>query len=94
GPSARQREGGDGPCSVEFERDLIRERIKSGIATAKARGKQLGRRLGQRPSDRKAAKVLELARAGVSYRRIARQCPLAGVDRASRAWRQPRWRST
>ena len=28
---------------AEFERDLIRERIKSGIAAAKARGKRLGR---------------------------------------------------
>jgi Resolvase, N terminal domain len=27
---------------AEFERDLIRERIKSGIAAAKARGKRLG----------------------------------------------------
>ena len=62
---------------VEFERDLIRERIKSGIAAAKARGKQLGRQPGQRPSDRKAAKVLELANAGLSYWRIARQIGLS-----------------
>src|SRR5437016_9591811 len=34
---------------AEFERDLIRERIKSGIAAAKARGKRLGRQPGQRP---------------------------------------------
>jgi putative DNA-invertase from lambdoid prophage Rac len=46
---------------AEFERDLIRERIKSGIAAAKARGKRLGRQSGQRPSDRKAKKVLKLA---------------------------------
>lgn len=49
---------------AEFERDLIRERTKSGIAAAKARGMRLRRQPGQRPSDRKAAKVLELARAG------------------------------
>ena len=54
---------------AEFERDLIRERIKSGIA-AKARGKRLGRQPGQRPSDRKATKVLKLAEAGLSYRLI------------------------
>ena len=54
---------------AEFERDLTRERIKSGIANAKARGKKLGRQEGQRPSDRKAAKVIGLAEAGMSYRR-------------------------
>jgi Resolvase, N terminal domain len=32
---------------AEFERDLIRERIKSGIAAAKARRKRLGRQPGQ-----------------------------------------------
>jgi putative DNA-invertase from lambdoid prophage Rac len=46
---------------AEFERDLIRGRIKSGIAAAEARGKQLGRQPGQRPSDRKAAMVIKLA---------------------------------
>ena len=43
---------------------------------AKARGKKLGRQPGQRPSDRKAAKVLALARGGASYRQIARQVGL------------------
>jgi putative DNA-invertase from lambdoid prophage Rac len=62
---------------AEFERELIRERIKSGIAAAKARGKTLGRQPGQRPSDRKAATVLALAMAGVSYRRIGRQVGLS-----------------
>jgi putative DNA-invertase from lambdoid prophage Rac len=32
---------------AEFERDLIRERVKSGLATAKAKGVALGRQLGQ-----------------------------------------------
>ena len=57
---------------AEFERDLIRERIKSGIAAAKARGKP-----GQRPSDRKAKKVLKLAEAGLSYRLIGRHVGLS-----------------
>jgi putative DNA-invertase from lambdoid prophage Rac len=48
---------------AEFERDLIRERIKSGIAAAEARGRCLGRQPGQCPSDRKATKVLKLAEA-------------------------------
>jgi putative DNA-invertase from lambdoid prophage Rac len=62
---------------AEFERDLTRERIKSGIANAKARGKKLGRQEGQRPSDRKAAKVIGLAEAGMSYRLIGRQVGLS-----------------
>ena len=62
---------------AEFERDLIRERIKSGIAAAKARGKRLGRQRGQRPSDRKVTKVLKLADAGLSYRLIGRHVGLS-----------------
>src|SRR5262249_59056139 len=57
---------------AEFERDLIRERVKSGLAAAKARGVKLGRQLGQRPSDKKAKKVLTLHEEGLSYRLIAR----------------------
>jgi putative DNA-invertase from lambdoid prophage Rac len=37
---------------AEFERDLIKERVKSGLAAAKARGVTLGRQVGQRPSDK------------------------------------------
>jgi putative DNA-invertase from lambdoid prophage Rac len=62
---------------AEFERDLIRGRIKSGIAAAKARGKRLGRQPGQRPADRKATKVLKLAEAGLSYRLIGRHVGLS-----------------
>lgn len=52
---------------AEFERDLLRERVRSGLAAAKARGKKLGRQPGQRPkSDRLAPKVLALAAAGRS----------------------------
>jgi Resolvase, N terminal domain len=58
---------------AEFERDLIRERVKSGIAAAKASGKKLGRQPGQRPSDRKAAKVAALSEEGLSLRLIGRQ---------------------
>jgi Resolvase, N terminal domain len=44
---------------AEFERDLLRERVRSGLAAARARGKMLGRQLGQRlKSDRLAPKVL------------------------------------
>jgi putative DNA-invertase from lambdoid prophage Rac len=57
---------------AEFERDLIRERVKSGLAAARARGVQLGRREGQRPSDKKAKKVLAQHAEGLSYRLIGR----------------------
>src|SRR5215470_6348524 len=62
---------------AEFERDLIRERVKSGLAAAKARGVSLGRQEGQRPSDKLAKKVLELHRRGLSYRLIARDVGLS-----------------
>jgi DNA invertase Pin-like site-specific DNA recombinase len=51
---------------AEFERDLIKERVKSGLAAAKARGVCLGRQVGQRPSDKKAKKVLQLHKEGLS----------------------------
>ncbi|NCO16906.1 MAG: recombinase family protein [Alphaproteobacteria bacterium] len=58
---------------AEFERDLIRERVKSGLASARARGKTLGRQPGQRPkSDRLGPQVVALVAAGRSYRWIAR----------------------
>src|SRR5262245_21257712 len=38
---------------AEFERALIRERVRSGLASARARGVKLGRQVGQRPSDKK-----------------------------------------
>jgi DNA invertase Pin-like site-specific DNA recombinase len=63
------------PC--EFERDLIRERVRSGLTSAKARGVKLGRQLGQRPSDKKVKKVLALHEEGLSYRLIGRNVGLS-----------------
>jgi putative DNA-invertase from lambdoid prophage Rac len=68
---------------AEFERDLIRDRIKSGMARAKAAietnghfvtkdgktRKSIGRQAGERPSDKKVGKVLELHKEGLSYRK-------------------------
>ena len=62
---------------AEFERDLIRERVKSGLAAASDRGVKLGRQTGQRPSDKKAKRVLELHRGGLSYRLIGRNLGLS-----------------
>ena len=58
---------------AEFERDLLRERVRSGVKAAQARGVVFGRRLGQRvKSDKLAPKVLELVASGHSYRQIGR----------------------
>ena len=62
---------------AEFERDLIRERVKSGLAAARDRGVKLGRQPGQRPSEKKAKRVLDLHRDGLSYRLIGRNLGLS-----------------
>ena len=62
---------------AEFERDLIRDRVKLGLAAARARGVKLGRQLGHRPSDKKAKKVLFLHKEGLSYRLIGRNLKLS-----------------
>ncbi len=62
---------------AEFERDLMRERIRSGIAVAHARRVKSGRRPGQRiKADRLAPKVLQLVSEGRSYRSIAKELHL------------------
>jgi putative DNA-invertase from lambdoid prophage Rac len=76
---------------AEFERDLIRERVKSGLARAKAvierdghfitKGgkmrKKLGRKAGYRPSEKHVGKVIELHQEGLSYRLIGRNLGLS-----------------
>jgi len=63
---------------AEFERDLLRERVRSGIAAAKARGVVFGRQAGQNvKADRLAPKVLALVKAGHSYRDIAQRVKLS-----------------
>ncbi len=54
---------------AEFERELIRERVRSGMAAARARGARIGRP--RKPVD--ADKVAELRAQGASWRAIARQ---------------------
>jgi len=62
---------------AEFERDLIRDKVKSGLAAARARGVKLGRQHGQRPSDKKAKRVLAMRKEGLSYRLIGRNVGLS-----------------
>jgi DNA invertase Pin-like site-specific DNA recombinase len=54
---------------AEFERELIRDRVKSGIAAARSRGKRLGRpRVGV-----DAARIAALRTSGLSWPQIARE---------------------
>jgi DNA invertase Pin-like site-specific DNA recombinase len=63
---------------AEFERDLLRERVRSGIAAARTRGVVFGRRPGQRiKADRYAPKVLKLVGEGQSYREISHRLGLS-----------------
>lgn len=63
---------------AEFERDLLRERIRSGIAAAKAKGRILGRQKGDYiKSGRLAPKVLRMVEEGHSYRAIAKALKLS-----------------
>lgn len=63
---------------AEFERDLLKERVRSGLAIAQAKGKRLGRQAGDRPkSDKLAPTVLKLISEGTSYRKIATKLRLS-----------------
>jgi DNA invertase Pin-like site-specific DNA recombinase len=64
---------------AEFERDLIRERIKSGMAAVRARGVRLGRQPGQTTVkvQCKVSQVLILSDEGLSYRTIAKRLKLS-----------------
>ena len=54
---------------AEFERELIRDRVRSGMAAARARGARIGRPRKFVDSD----KIAELRAQGTSWRAIARQ---------------------
>ena len=54
---------------AEFERELIRDRVRSGLASAKARGKRLGRPASY--NGRHHAEAQQLKANGSSYREIA-----------------------
>lgn len=60
---------------AEFERDLIRDRVRSGLAAARAKGVQLGRKEGQIPQRVRELepKILALKAEGKSHRIIAKE---------------------
>lgn len=66
---------------AEFERELIRDRVRSGLAAAKAKGKRLGR-----PSvDVDVARIAALRDSGASWRAISREMGL-GVGTLHKAY--------
>jgi hypothetical protein len=68
---------------AEFERELIRDRVRSGIAAARARGKQLGRP--RRDVD--VARVAALRAEGLSWRQVGRELGV-GVATARTAFHE------
>ena len=62
---------------AQFEREILKERVKTGIAQARAKGKHLGR---PTTAGRRAQEVRALHAAGVSQAQIARQL---GISRTS-----------
>lgn len=58
---------------AEFERELIRGRVRSGLAAAKARGARLGRPR----KDPDAARIATLREQGLSWRAVAREMNLS-----------------
>jgi DNA invertase Pin-like site-specific DNA recombinase len=55
---------------AEFEREILRERVRAGLAHARQNGKRLGRPI---TAGRHAAQVRKLYRAGISKAEIARR---------------------
>ncbi len=58
---------------AEFERDLIRERVRAGLAHARSKGVRLGRRAVDRKRDRDAKRIAQLRTSGLSYAQIAKR---------------------
>src|SRR5690242_4029645 len=65
---------------AEFERELIRDRVRSGLASARAKGKRLGRPR----ADVNAAQISRLHDSGASWRTVAQQLGIS-VRTARRA---------
>lgn len=61
---------------AEFERDLLKERVRSGIANARAKGKIFGRPKGGKIAD-ECDRINKLRGAGMSVRAIAKEVGLS-----------------
>lgn len=59
---------------AEFERELIRERVRSGLAYAKAKGKRLGR---PRATTRRVEEGLSLIEQGETYQEAAKRAQVS-----------------
>ncbi len=70
-------------CSIlgsiaEFERDLIRDRVRSGLAEAKKKGRRLGRQTGLTPKIKRLVPTIrELRSQGRSLRWIAKELQIS-----------------
>jgi DNA invertase Pin-like site-specific DNA recombinase len=66
---------------AEFEREILRERVKAGIAHARSQGRIFGR---PKTASLKADQVRKLKRQGLNHSEIARQLQIgrASVRRA------------
>ena len=59
---------------AEFEREMIRERVRSGMAAAKQRGTKSGNPIGRpKQTASNVSDMRRLRKEGVSYRRIAKK---------------------
>ena len=65
----------------EFEREIIRERVRSGLARAKAQGKTLGRP--RRDDAKRLSAIRRLRKQGIGINKIARQLGI-GVSAVQR----------
>lgn len=58
---------------AEFEREIIRERVRAGLRNARAKGKRLGRKPKKAMRSGDAKRILEMRAAGMTFREIARE---------------------
>jgi DNA invertase Pin-like site-specific DNA recombinase len=69
---------------AEFERELIRERVKAGLTLARSKGTRSGKAIGRpkvkRERDKDAKRIRQLREEGQSYREIAEELGRSTMD--------------
>jgi putative DNA-invertase from lambdoid prophage Rac len=65
---------------AEFERELIRERVKAGLAHARSKGQKLGRPKVRRDRDKDAKAIRRMRAEGQSYGEIAEELGRSKAD--------------